>query len=183
MADMKNTLSIFWIFDKKIWGDRINTNEYFATISLLIIALSGAINGGATAINNFFDTNLNTNLAASLGFCAFVYGLNLYESIIASENISTAIYRSIYMLFITAGLFVLGYIVSFLVIALVIIIFFGAIVLKMLGTTLTGGPDKASVSDEYGNKVKLKKNMWGDYEGSDGSTWKDNYDGTATRQD
>lgn len=183
MADMRNTLLIFWIFDKKIWGDKVNTNEYFATISLLIIGLSGAVNGGATAINNFFDTNLNTNLAASLGFCAFVYGLNLYESIIASENISTAIYRSIYMLFITAGLFVLGYVVSFLVIAAVIIIVVGAVALKMIGATVTGGPEKASVRDEYGNKVKLKKNMWGDYEGSDGSTWKDNYDGTASKQD
>ena len=153
------------------------------TISLLIIGLSGAVNGGATAINNFFDTNLNINLAANLGFCAFVYGLNLYESIIASENIATAVYRSIYMLFITVGFFVLGYIVSFIVIAAVIIIFIGAFALKMIDASFSGGPDKGSVRDEYGNKIKLKKNMWGDYEGSDGSTWKNNYDGTATRQD
>lgn len=180
---MKNTLSIFWILDKKIWGDNINTNVYFGTICMLIVALSGAIDGGTTAINNFFDADINTNLAASIGFCAFVYGLNLYESIIASEKVSTAIFRSIYMLFLTAGLFVLGYVVSFIVIVAVIVIFVGAVALKVIGTTLTGGPDKASVTDEYGNKVKLKKNMWGDYEGSDGSTWKDNYDGTASKQE
>ena len=179
---MKNLLSIVWTFDRKIWGDKVNSNPYFATICMLLAALTGALQGGTYILRNILDMNLNMNPVASIGFCAFIFGLNMYESIIASEDSGTAFQRILLMLAMTAGLATIGYVASAVILFLVIAILAIGLIVKALYLTVFGGPDNAVITDSFGRKIKLKKDLSGDYTGSDGKKYVDNHDGTVTRE-
>lgn len=180
---MKGLLTIFWILDRKIWKDKIDTNPYFCTICMLLVALIGAIHGGSSMINNIFNISLDVNPVASLGFCVFMFGLNMYESIIASDNYTTAFGRSMFMLFVTAGLLALGYVSAAVVIFVVVAIVVLWLLANIISTLVFGGPSKGTITDSFGRKVEIKKNLSGDYTGDDGHTYTDNHDGTVTRED
>ena len=179
---MKNLLSIVWIFDQKIWGDKVNSNPYFATICMLLVALTGALQGGTYVLRNMLDMNLNMNPVASIGFCTFIFGLNMYESIIASEDSRTAFSRILLMLAMTAGLATIGYVASVVIIFLVIAILAIGLIVKAMSLVVFGGPDNATITDSFGRKIKLKKDLSGSYTGSDGNKYVDNHDGTVTKE-
>ena len=177
---MKKIFSFFRIIDEKIWGDKVNTNPYFATICLIFVALTGAINGGGAMLDGLFDMDIDTNLTQAFGFCAFIFGINMYESIIASSDIKTMITRSLLMLGAVVVIAVLGYVLSAVIIFLVVAAVTLWIIFMVLSMTIFGGPSKATITDSFGRKVKLEKNLSGDYKGSDGKTYHDNHDGTVT---
>lgn len=179
---MKNLLSIVYLIDKKIWGDKINPNQYFATICMMLVAVTGALQGGTGIINRLFDTNIYMNPVGSMGFCIFIFGINMYESIISSEDIKTAVSRSLLMLAMTAGLASLGYVASVVIIFCVTAILALGLIVKALSMSVFGGPDNVTITDSFGRKVKLKKDWSGNYTGDDGNTYADNHDGTVTKQ-
>ena len=179
---MKNLLSIVYLIDKKIWGEKINPNLYFATICMMLVAVTGALQGGAGIINRLFDTYIEMNPVGSIGFCIFIFGINMYESIIASEDIRTAFLRSLLMLAMTAGLASLGYIASVVVIFCITAILALGIIVKAISMSVFGGPDTGRITNSFGRKIMLKKNWSGDYTGDDGNTYTDNHDGTVTKQ-
>ena len=51
---MKDLLCFLNSIDERIWGENINTNKYFASISILLIAVLGAAQGGGTTLQSWF---------------------------------------------------------------------------------------------------------------------------------
>lgn len=179
---MNKLLTFFWSIDEKLWKDQINTNRYFATISLLLVALCGAVQGGGGMLANLFDWNTEINPVGNLGFVILLFGLNAYESLIASEKISIALCRCGLLLVVMGATLALSFIMAGIIILLIAAIVAIWLIGAVFSAAIFGGPDKGTITDSFGRKVKLKKNMWGEYEGSDGEIYNDNHDGTVTKK-
>ena len=61
---MKEAIAWFYTIDKKLWGDKIETNPYFATLSILFVALVGACSGAGRIFYEWFDWDVATNNVA-----------------------------------------------------------------------------------------------------------------------
>lgn len=83
---MKNGLIWFWNLDRRIWSDKLETNRYFATLSVLCAALAGACAGGGQVLSAWFRWDLEVSNVAVIGLSIFIWGLNVAESIIASKG-------------------------------------------------------------------------------------------------
>ena len=79
----------FYNLEKKIWGDDVNTNRYYASIPIILVALVGAIfaMGSITSINIDED---NLPWVAILLFLP-----NLAESIFATNSIKITLLRTL----------------------------------------------------------------------------------------
>lgn len=178
---MKGLLCFFYSIDKNIWGDNINTNRYYATICLYFVAIMGALQGGGSILNSWFGWNTDMNLNSNLGLVAVIVGLNLFESIAASGAVKTAVLRSFLVFVVFPLAFALGYALAVVVMVAIAAI----IVIYLVGSLLLGGgsPKRGVVTDEYGNRTKVEKNMLGDYQDKWGNTYSDNHDGTVTKND
>ena len=176
---MKDLLCFFNSLDERIWGENINTNKYFASISILLIAVLGAAQGGGTTLQSWFGWDMAMVLPSTVGLAVLIYGLNLYECIVAAGP-KIAILRSLLLLVGFALVFAVSYLIAvvvlFAVAAVLIIWFVGALLSN------GGASKRAVVTDEYGRKTDVEKNMFGDYQDSMGNTYKDNHDGTVTKE-
>lgn len=184
---MKNLLSFIYLLDKSFWDEKINSNRYFATISLLYCALLGALLGGFNYLNGMFEWEIGTRLSLTicLGNVIIVTGLNIAESIMAAENVRTAILRSLLMIVFMPVGFVLGYIASIIVL-IVITIILGIFIIVMMIKFMLGG------SSSSGNRIKLDDGttltktdgLFGssDYIGDDGKRYSSD-DGRTFHQD
>lgn len=83
---MKEAIAWFYTIDKKLWGDKIETNPYFATLSILFVALVGACSGAGRIFYEWFDWDVATNNVAMAYLFILIWGMNLCESIVASES-------------------------------------------------------------------------------------------------
>ncbi len=184
---MKNLLSFIYLLDKSFWDEKINTNRYFATISLLYCALLGALLGGINYLNGMlFDIEIGTfTLTVCFGNVIMVTGLNIAESIIAAENARTAILRSLLMIVFMPVGFVLGYIASVIVLVVITIIL-GIFIIVMMIKFMLGGSNSGGNRIELDNGVTLKesKGMLGEsyYQGDDGKSYSSD-DGRTFHQD
>ena len=176
----KNIFNFFYAIDKHLWGDDIYTNRYLATLSLLFVALLGAMQGGGSILNSWFGWDVEMHIITTIGLSILVFGCNLLESIVSAKP-KIAILRSllIFVCFVVA--FVLGY-------AFAVVILFAVaaiVILGVIGAALGGGSKsgKATVTDEYGHETEVEKDMFGTYHDSYGNTYTDNQNGTATKND
>lgn len=145
---MKNKLTWFYTIDKKIWGDHIETNPYLGTLSMMFVALMGAIYGGAEALNGMFDWGTVGNVVQCISMLIYVWIFNVAESVIASVNWKVATLRSL-LLFLG---FVLMYVIG-VVMALVVI---GIVILWLVLVIGTGALKTAFASGGHGKKYKLE---------------------------
>lgn len=76
---MKEAIAWFYTIDKKLWGDRIETNPYFATLSILFVALVGACSGAGRIFYEWFDWDVATNNVAMAYLFILIWGVNLCE--------------------------------------------------------------------------------------------------------
>ncbi len=143
-------LTFVWVFDRNVWGERINTNQYLGTLSILFVALLGAYGGGGKALE-YVGLNTNVNLLMVASSIVFVWAYNVAESIIASTNFLVALSRILLFTFATVIAFALGAVASFVVTAAVVL-FLCAIIAKCLffkGTTeKTATPDEEATMDK-----------------------------------
>lgn len=145
-------LSFFNVIERNIWGDKIDTNPYLATLSILFIALMGACNGGSEYINDLIETNIYTPpVTATLGFLILLFGFNLTESIIATDSAKIATLRALMLLFIHPVAYVLGYVLSVIMLVIITIIvaiaLFIMLIKAMLGGGVSGGGKKIVLDD------------------------------------
>lgn len=180
----KNILNFFYAIDKRFWGDDIYTNRYFASVCLLFVALLGALQGGGTIFRSWFGWNVEMNIISTIGLSSMIFGFNLFESIVSAKP-KIAFQRSllIFGCFIVA--FLLGYLLSVLVLFAVAAFVIIQCIFALISVALGGGSKsgRATVTDEYGHETEVKKDMFGTYHDSYGNTYTDNQNGTATKND
>lgn len=176
----KNIFNFFYAIDKRFWGDDIYTNRYLASLSLLFVALLGAMQGGGSILNSWFGWDVEMNIISTIGLSILVFGYNLFESIVSAKP-KIAILRSLLILLCFVATFVLVYVFA----AVALFAVAAIVILGFIGAALGGGSKsgRATVTDEYGHETEVKKDMFGTYHDSYGNTYTDNQNGTATKND
>ena len=178
-------LTFFYTLEEKIWKDKIEANQYLGTISILLVALFGAIAGGGSAISDFLELGTEPSMRPIVATCVIIWGVNMGESIVAASHWAVALLRSLFLLVIMALVWGLGYAASVIVIiivsivlALILFVFFIKLMLGMM-TEKT-----YTVTDAFGRKVATAKGseMDSTLRGDDGSTYRRNSDGSVTKE-
>lgn len=152
-------ISFFYVLDKKIWKNKIEPNQYFATLCILIAALGGALCGG----NDIFRStslgwDFHVSLIGTIGICIILWGLNVAESIVASTSPLTAFARSLLILVVLALSIAIGYAVAVIVMVIVCIV----AALLLLGgfvTALVGSGKKYTLVDTSTGEKKEVTDM------------------------
>lgn len=173
---MENKITLFWILERKIWGDKINANPYFATLSILAVALAGAITGGGRLFYEWFGWDMAMNNVAMATLIVWVWGYDVAESIIAAQDWKSALGRSLLLLPVLVLAFAVGAAVSVVVICAVAIwlalLFIGS-ALKSLGGRSGGTSSDDDSSIELPSGRKVSGTFAGDdFHGRDGQTYK-----------
>ena len=177
---MKNGLIWFWNLDRRIWGDKLDTNRYFATLSVLCAALAGACAGGGQVLSAWFRWDLAVSNVAVIGLSIFIWGLNVAESIIASKGFAIPVWRSLLLLVTLLAATAIGYagaVVVLFLILIVLVLFVVAGGIGAMGGAASGSSSSSNdeqeeyIHNEYGGKVTLKEGFGGKMHGSDGRTY------------
>ncbi len=116
---MKEKITWFYTIEKDWWGDKVQSNPYFATLSLMFAALLGALTGGGNTLNSWFDWNTEVVLLTSLGVVGLIAVYNVGESILAAQNNKVATLRAIVLLAAMFLAFGVGYLMAVVVLILV----------------------------------------------------------------
>ena len=169
----KKRLSSFHNLELKIWGDKCETNPYFATISIIFLTVFGCIIGGDATINfvsgDRILESVDGKLTNILYIYTFVCGYNIAESFISMKTISSAICRMLLISFILALITFLSITASAVVSILLLLLFVfwvfyfiflspssGAVAVKGIGSMFSGGTDDSqgawSITDAAGRK-------------------------------
>ncbi len=195
---MKFNEKMTWMYalDKSMWGEGIEPNRYFATLSLMLTALSGALCGGGNTLDSWFDMGTVMNMVSILGTLILVWGLNVAESIMAAEKISVAVLRPLVMLLFMAICFAASYLLAVIVIVIIMIwliitLLSGAIsgALSSKGSSSSswssGGQDEDTykITDEHGYERTLKHEGLNTYRDDKGDRWKSDGRGNVTRDE
>lgn len=173
---MKNKITLFQVLERKIWGDRINANPYFATLSILAVALAGAISGGGRLFYEWFGWDLAMNNVAMAAFVVWVWGYDVAESIVAAQGWKPALGRSLLLLTMLILAFTIGAVVSVVVICVVavwLVLLFISYALRSSGGRSGGSSSDDDPSIELSSGRKVRGTFAGDdFHGSDGQTYK-----------
>lgn len=123
----KRRLTSFHNLELKIWGDKCETNPYFATISILFLAVFGCIIGATSAINFTSGDRILEVVGGKftnvLYIYTFVCGYNIAESFISMKTINSAICRMLLISFILALTTFLSMTISGVIIILLMLLF------------------------------------------------------------
>ena len=174
----KNLLNFIYVMEKRFWGEGINTNRYFASISLLFIALLGAMQGGGAILHSWFNWDVEMSLPSTVGLAIVVFGFNLYESIVSAKP-GIAALRSLFVF----GCFVVAFVISYILAIVALFAVAALLVLWFVGFALGGGggrgkSSKTILTDQYGHETEVEKTAFGQYQDAHGRTYTDNQDGT-----
>lgn len=163
----KRRLSSFHNLELKIWGDKCETNPYFATISILFLAVFGCIIGGASAMNYISGDRILESVGGELTNILYIYtyvcGYNIAESFISMKTIVSAICRVLLISFILALTTFLSITISGVISILLMLLFVfwlfyfiflapssGATVAKGIGSMLSSNSN--SITDTTGRQ-------------------------------
>lgn len=131
-------VTFFHSIEKNIWGEDINANPCFATISILVATLIAAITTGGNIINSWFDTDLQCSWYITMTILLFIVVLNVLESILAAENAKVATLRSLLVIACMLGGALVGALTS-VVIAIILAIAAVVLFLYLLSGAVSGG--------------------------------------------
>lgn len=152
---MKEELLFFVEIDKRLWGDKVNANPFFASLSVLLAAIGGAMYGGGSVLHDWFDWNLLMNPAALGATILLIWCYNVVESILASENWAPALFRPLLILAMMLLAFFVSIALSVIVLFLVAVVLVIWLFSLFIGMALDNGKAKRAVlEDEYGNRIK-----------------------------
>lgn len=181
---IKKIVTFFHSIEKNIWGEDINANPCFATISILFATLIAAITTGGNIINSWFDTDLQCSWYITMTILLFIMVLNVLESILAAENAKVATLRSLLVIGCMLGGALVGAITS---VVIAIILAIAAVVLGLyllsgaLSGAASGGSKKGDVElrsydiiDVMMGQDKISGTMSSDgltFDGSNGKTY------------
>lgn len=195
---MKKYLYLYNNLEKKLWGDKVRSNIYLASVTILLAGLCGVFGAGGDSVvmvvMGSSDFTLS-NYCGGIFMLVMLWGLDVYESIVVSETVGIALKRSLLLLGIMLAAFFLGILLSIVVItivAFVIGLFIMSVAFSAASGSMSGegsssssgtsclpdesGPKKYRIIDENGFERILEdqgaeryKDDRGDYWKSDGS--------------
>lgn len=165
---MKIKMTWFYAFDEKLG---IEANQYLASISILLTALVGAIDGAGNTLSIWFHWDTDVSRLVVLGILIYIFGLNLTETIIASKNVKAAIVRTVVLLIAIFLAWFIGEILA--LVALCCIAAFALFCFIRIGLSIVFEDHSYThYVDEFGFKHKLNKNiLTGDYFDNWGNTY------------
>lgn len=166
---MKTYINWFHAWEKSLWNDRIETNRYLATLSLLFVAAMGACIGGGSLLHGWFGWQTETPFVVAAGMLLHVGVLNIAESVIAARTAKIALLRALLFTVCLLAAFGLGYVGSVVVLTIVaiwVIALFAGGALESIGNSKGGKRFKL----EDGTEVTEKSGLFGEktYHGNDG---------------
>lgn len=177
--NIKDKITFFYYWEEKMWDEKVDANKYFATLSILMAAITGALTGGGSALKGIFGADTEISTTASIGLCILMWGLNMAESIVASTDVWTAVKRSLLMLVCIAGAYFAGFllaVVVIIIVAIVIAIFIGITILGVVfGDSSSKG--KQYLVDEDGNKIRVHDHFFGEKIDNHGERYAKELDG------
>ena len=153
---MKEKITWFWAWEKRIWDDKIETNRYLATLSILFAAIMGAGLGGGRVFHELFCWDSAPNVVALGYLLILILGMNFCETVVASKPGWVILWRSLLVMVCILTAFAIG------VIASVVVIFLVAawLVLMLIGSLLSGlgrssGRRSNGSSSDDGSSIEL----------------------------
>ncbi len=164
---MKKILTWFSSIEQSIFGDKIESNDYFATISIMFAAFTGALLGGGDFLYNWDIINSRLDSTATFSFLVILASMNIAESIMAAKTAGAGIGRSLILLVAIPLAAAVGYAVAvivFVIILLWIILLAFSIALSGGGSKSgsggsswgSGGDEDVSAYDENGSPTHLE---------------------------
>lgn len=164
------------MIDKMTWFHNfdvrhdIESNRYFATVSIMFAALLGAIDGAGNTLHSWFDWDTDVNIMVVLGLLIHIYGLNLAETIMASKRVSSALGRAALLFVYMVLAWIVGKVLAIL--ALVCIAAWVFFCVFKAGLSVMFDDGKYYFTDEFGFKHYVHKNIFtGDYFDNMGHTY------------
>ena len=100
--------------DKAFWHDRIVTNRYFATLSVLFALFAGVVTPQAHSglrqwlADSFLEWGVFSSLLAAIGVLFVLVVLNIGESIIGANDFACRLQRSLWVTLVISIFFILG---------------------------------------------------------------------------
>lgn len=153
---LKDKLTLLYRMDKRLWGEKIESNPYFASLSALFLA----IYGGIFAIQSIADSSTLNELSLA-GIISPIWGIwvfNIGESIFSTTDIKTPVLRSLLLLLIFPLSFILGVIVVVVVLLIVIIWLAWTIFSAVLGGSSSS---KKTYKLDDGTEVERNSDLFG----------------------
>lgn len=174
-----NKIFFIKLIDRKIGGDKMKTNRYFASMTLFLCAIIGGAVGSCTYLNNLFDADINISLTHCLGCVVMLIGLNIAESIMATDDVKDMVVRSAVICLLLAVGFGIGLLASFVILIIVTLVlgiwFLGTLFGMLLGgTPSTGGRGKKVILEDGTVLTNEQSDLLGggvSYRGDDGNTY------------
>ena len=131
---VQNVLSFFQRIENNIWGNQLISNKYYASFSIILVAFIGAMVTGGKILNSTFDLDIEVSFYSAITIIFFITALNIYESIIATDNVKIAMLRALLVFgFIIASFFfgILTSVIIAIIIAIVVVIITFVFILKI----------------------------------------------------
>ena len=123
--------------DKAFWHEKMDTNRYFATVSVLFALLAGLVSNGDHMgicywlVESFLKWGIYPSLLAGVGMVFILIVLNVCESIIGAKDAISGLLRSLWVTVIIILVFILGYMLT-PVTTIVLILMTALLVVEML---------------------------------------------------
>lgn len=199
---MKKYQYLYNNLEKKLWGDKVRSNIYLASVTILLAGLCGVFGAGGDSVAMVLMGSANFTLSNYCGgilMLVMLWGLDVYESIVVSETSGIALRRSLLLLGIMLAAFALGILLSIVVIAIVAFVIglfimsgaFAAAFDSMTGSSSSSssgpscpqesGPQKYKITDENGCERILEDQGFGKFKDDRGDYWKSDGYGRVTR--
>ncbi|WP_455666679.1 hypothetical protein [Phocaeicola sp.] len=163
--------------DLWVCAGRIKDYEPFGEMFVLLSMLFGALAGCL-----FFYAEMSGEVSESgnaLVLCALTIGCAVYQAFLRLEHKQDIWVKSVWGVMSCFLASVIGFIGSIVVLVIACIF----LILMIVGAAAAPGKYTHSVTDEFGNKVRVRKTSNGDLEDGEGRRWRNNNDGTATPEE
>ncbi len=118
---MKNILTWFNSIEQSIFGDKIESNVYFSTISIMFAALTGAMLGGGDILYSWDIISDKMNPTATYSFLVILASLNIAESIMAAKTVGTGFFRTLLVTVAIPLAAAIGYAVAVIVFIIILL--------------------------------------------------------------
>ena len=110
MEIIHNIATFMHTADKAFWHEKMNTNRYFATVSVLFALLAGFVSmqGFDLLANSFLKWQIYPSRLASVGVLIVLIALNVCESIFGAKDVASGLLRSLWVTVVIGIVFLVG---------------------------------------------------------------------------
>lgn len=174
--NVKDKITFFYAIEEKLWDEKVNANKYLATLSILCVALLGAWHTAGSFLASSLNWHVEMSVFHAVMLVAYLWVLNAVESVLACDDMKTAVLRSLLMLVSIALAYIAGVVlgtIAIIIVCIVLFVLFCVFMLQMLGgnkkspgllDSLFGqwGEGEAKEDGLFGRKMKGEYYVGGD---------------------